>query len=457
MNGFRRKLNRELDRIVRNMPSEFSPAPKKEPGQPEKTPLRRAPWVRWASAVAACAVLLAVILPFALRTGAPVSRTGSVILMEINPAVHILTDENDRVVGVTSANRDGDLLLADSAFSRSLIGKTAGEAAVSVADRAFSMGFIRESGENAVRLSVAGDTKDYAEETETALTESLVAYFCEKGIWIPVLTRTAEAAEFGDGSLSETVAAMAARATTLTEDAAKHIAPEEIGEQYRGARLAFTAEITDYIDQTASGKKALLAELTALNEAILQHEDNPGLLFRDYWSLRDSDKTFTAAFAALMTRMEQKAETYERLYDQALDSYAVFGILSAWYEALDLGQLRESLAAFNRMAETLDRIFDVSFLTNLIGGDDAMEAQIEHAFDSVTEIPATVGEYADSVMTMLIRSAELALEKNRAAYEAPREPLAAADYQAKMRDLEEKYGSLENFWNSFNKTAGAIV
>lgn len=61
MNGFRRKLNRELDRIVRNMPSEFPLHRKKNPGQPEKTPLRRAPWVRWASAVAACAVLLAVI------------------------------------------------------------------------------------------------------------------------------------------------------------------------------------------------------------------------------------------------------------------------------------------------------------------------------------------------------------------------------------------------------------
>ncbi len=456
MNGFRRKLNRELDRIVKNMPSEFA-VKKEDVPKKKEVPFYRAAWVRCVSAVAACAVLLAVILPFAFRKNAPVVKTGSVVLMEINPSVYILTDGDDRVVGVTALNRDGDLLLADSAFTDSLNGKTASDAVVLLADRAFSMGFVKEDGTNAVRLSVAGDTNAYAEETERLLLESLVGYFCKKGIWTPVLTRTTELSEFGSGSASETVAEMAARPTTRTEEIANDVAEEDVKENYRGAFLSFIGEITDYIEQTARGKKTLLAEIAELDDAIKRHEDNPGIIFsRDYWSLCDSGKEYTPAFAALMARMEEKLSLYDRVYGQALSSLS-FDLLSVWYESLDLAELRKDLDSVERIAETLGDFFDVSLLTNLICDDDALEEQIERVVDSVKKIPSSVKEYVDSVMTMLNRSAELAREKNRAVYETAREPISVSDYEEKMRSLEKQYGSLENFWNSFNKTTNEIV
>lgn len=456
MNGFRRKLNRELDRIVKNMPSEFA-VKKEDVPKKKEVPFYRAAWVRCVSAVAACAVLLAVILPFAFRENSPVVKTGSVVLMEINPSVYILTDGDDRVVGVTGLNRDGDLLLADSTFTASLNGKTADDAVVLLADRAFSMGFVKEDGSNAVRLSVAGDTNAYAEDTERLLSESLVGYFCEKGLRTPVLTRTAELSEFGSGSVSETVAEIAARPTTRTEAEANGVSAEDVKENYRSAFLSFIGEITDYIEQTARGKKALLAEIAELDDAIKRHEDNPGLLIsRDYWSLRDSGKKFTPTFAALMDGMEEKLALYERLYGQALSSL-LFDLLSVWYESLDLTELREDLDSVERIAATLGDLFDVSLLTNLICDDDALEEEVERVVNSVKKIPSSVKEYVDSVMTMLSRSAELAREKNRAVYEAVREPITVSDYEEKMRVLEKQYGSLENFWNSFNKTTNEIV
>lgn len=61
MNRFflKRKLNRELGRVVERMPSEFAP---------EEPSARRRPRLRWAALAASCAAL-AVLIPLAVWAG----------------------------------------------------------------------------------------------------------------------------------------------------------------------------------------------------------------------------------------------------------------------------------------------------------------------------------------------------------------------------------------------------
>lgn len=273
MNRFflKRKLNRELGRVVERMPSEFAP---------EEPSARRRPRLRWAALAASCAAL-AVLIPLAVWAGRPaVVKTGSIILMEMNPSVRILTDESDCVTGVYSMNADGDVLLADSAFTLSLGGRPAAEAAVAVADRAFSMGYLGE--DQPMRLTVAGDSPAFAEETGRELEEALVAHFCSKGVFAPVLAGTEELSAFGAGKTAgETVKSALRPAVTLAEDAARNTPASEIESEYRFSFLRYTRAITDYIYDVSSAKRRRMAEIEVAADAVAAHPDNPGQALPD--------------------------------------------------------------------------------------------------------------------------------------------------------------------------------
>ena len=457
MNRFflKRKLNRELGRVVERMPSEFAP---------EEPSARRRPRLRWAALAASCAAL-AVLIPLAVWAGRPaVVKTGSIILMEMNPSVRILTDESDCVTGVYSMNADGDVLLADSAFTLSLAGKPAAEAAVAVADRAFSMGYLGE--DQPMRLTVAGDSPAFAEETGRELEEALVAHFCSKGVFAPVLAGTEELSAFGSGKTAgETVKALSDRAVTLAEDAARNTPVSEIESEYRFSFLRYTRAITDYIYDVSSAKKTALAEIEVAAAAVAAHPDNPGQVLPipialSYWTVKErcDPADFSPAFQQLMARADALILQYETVFLQQLSSSAVFGILNAWYSALDLTALREGLDSFNSMAEKLDEWLDPGLLEPLIGGDEAMETRVNGLFDAcVSAPPDTPQKFAAQSVVMLEREGALAKEGNRADAEREREPIARETYEEKIAAIAEKFGSLENYWNSYNKTPASVV
>lgn len=58
---------------------------------------------------------------------------------------------------------------------------------------------------------------------------------------------------------------------------------------------------------------------------------------------------------------------------------------------------------------------------------------------------------------MLEREGALAKEGNRADAEREREPIARETYEEKIAAIAEKFGSLENYWNSYNKTPASVV
>lgn len=159
---------------------------------------------------------MGILLPVIILLGPFLQNTGGIILMEINPAVRLYTDENGAVTAVYSENTEGDILLSDETFAASLRGIPAADAAEKLAGRAFAAGFVRE-GESAVRFTVAADKNASAEELQNALEESVTAYFCETGLFVPVLGRTAELSAFGEGNAREQAENAQGTPVTVTE------------------------------------------------------------------------------------------------------------------------------------------------------------------------------------------------------------------------------------------------
>lgn len=444
MHGWKKKLDSELDEIVRSMPSEFAPEnpPAAQAQAPKKSGNRRP--FRIAAAATACAVLLAVLLPVLLLLG-PFANTGGVILMEINPAVRLYTDENGAVTAVYSENAEGDILLSDQTFAASLRGIPAADAATKLAERAFAAGFVRE--DSAVRFTVAADKNASAEELQSALESSVTSYFCETGLFVPVLGRTAKLSIFGEGNAREQAEKAQGTPATVTEREAAATDPNDVEESYRDSLLRYTREVTDCVYRTASGKKTALAEIDALNGQITAHDDNE--LSLPYWILAELPNFRPEeSLAALMEQMEQKLAEYEARYGQALDG-VTFLALNSFYEAFDLAALKEGMEDLLALIEYFTDIFDASAFIGILAGDTQMAQAVSALFEGIGTLPETVEGYVESALEMLRRETALALYENRAETEKDRPALSYEEYRQKMQRLSDKFENFEDFWNSF--------
>lgn len=440
MHGWKKKLDRELDGFVRNMPSEFAPAGQE--AAPAKSGNRRT--FRIVAAATACTLLLAVLLPVLLVL-APFANTGGVILMEINPAVRLYTDENGAVTAVYSENAEGDILLSDETFAASLRGIPAADAAEKLAGRALAAGFVHE--DSAVRFTVAADKNSSAEELRSALESSVSSYFCGKGLFVPVLGRTAELSAFGEGNAREQAENARGTPVTVTEREAAATEPGDVEESYRDSLLRYTREVTDCVYRTARGKKAALAEIDKLNEDIVAHADNE--YHRSYWFLAELPNFLpTESLAALMERMEQKLADYEARYGQTLDGMT-FWALHSFYKSFDLAALKEGMDDLLSLIEYFTDIFDPSVFINIIAGDDALAQAVTALFDGIGTLPETVEGYVESALEMLRRETAMALFENRAEAEKQRPALSYEEYRQKMQELADGFENFEDFWNSF--------
>lgn len=158
-----------------------------------------------------------------------------------------------------------------------------------------------------------------------------------------------------------------------------------------------------------------------------------------------------------MARADTLILQYETVFLQQLSSSAVFGILNAWYSALDLTALREGLDSFNSMAEKLDEWLDPGLLEPLIGGDEAMETRVNGLFDAcVSAPPDTPQKFAAQSVVMLEREGALAKRATAPMPSGNASRSRAKPTKKNSRD-RGKFGSLENYWNSYNKTSASVV
>ncbi|MBQ8404265.1 MAG: hypothetical protein IJX55_07585 [Clostridia bacterium] len=100
------------------------------------------------------------------------------ITVDINPSVELMVDDQNKVISATALNDDGSILIAGEA----LVGMEAEDAAELIVSLATETGYIvkdeAEASENAVKISVSGDSK-YAEQLRKK-TETKISDFMEK-------------------------------------------------------------------------------------------------------------------------------------------------------------------------------------------------------------------------------------------------------------------------------------
>ena len=364
------------------------------------------------------AVLMLLSAPLLLVScfGEAKPEVGTVTRMtvDINPSVEFMVDDQNKVVSVTAMNDDAAILIVGENF----VGKTPEEAVELMLTVAKDTGYLVEgnveASENAVKISVSGDTK-YAEQlladVEKTTTEALaslnisgtvekVAALGTEALRSLALTTTvyteAELATMNDARLYTVIAeGRAESAKLLTEEmrsayyAAKEheisfAESEEVAKvieslggfyaivhsSYKSALDSYSAAITQLdtlrYDLLISPESEYQRSLVALREAKVEL-----LKQRSYTAtLEINGEAYASASATL--------QLDEQAYNNALAAYEAIGVqANASIDAMLLS-LKQAETALKTLETTL---FDENIKAKLAEKAGEMEANINAAKD----------------------------------------------------------------------------
>ena len=181
--SFKKRWERELSSTLPSLDEKTKnmPIPRSDTVAPRKRTLLNLPRIPMISAAVTALLIVALIPVLLLGTrggsggggndGDDVFFGKSMITLEINPSITLITDENGIVTGLKSANSDGDLMVASADFSDRVIGKTIGEATLEFISEAHALGFTNDVTEVKITTYEGVDNKATAESLERYIKE----------------------------------------------------------------------------------------------------------------------------------------------------------------------------------------------------------------------------------------------------------------------------------------------
>lgn len=375
---------------------------------------------------------------------------GYVFTYEINPAVAFITDKDGKVISVKALNKDADVVLCDENILVKLHNVPIADAVVAFTDEAARLGYLDvEAEENAVRLSGAdGESKIFA-----AAADSLRGYFRENGIFAAVVEDSVTVKElskrvgFDDiNDLTGIINAVKSLPIYFGERKVDTASPEELAALYDDYILGgqflelMRGELLDNAKAIIANAQ-LIARISVLNYNIMMHEDNPFSPFpADYWAVKKyPNAVYGDEFSALISEMDTLLDEYATEFGIALNSLSDLTSAAEAYASLaniDFYELFSSITKedFSALAERF-----VSMLDNIGNNVDALKTLLNKS--------QTPEEYKTQMKTVLGELFDYREKVYLKIYNEERTELSQSEYESFISNIEQKYGSLENFWN----------
>lgn len=438
----------DLGRLVPPLSPELEDAPLPSRGRADR--VSRVPRVLAAVAAAICVMTAAAVPAVSYAVQKPADC--SVITVDINPSLRLTADGGNIVTGVFSADEDGDIILADGDFVSSLIGTDAAQAVAMLTRRAFYTGYITDG--SVISIKTANDSAARSQKLALTLSEAAGEFLRSEGVYAAALAKpcspAALARELGfDADGGRALAGLVGALPTLVLDSEISGTDEaSVAESYAEAFADFAASATASLYELLCGKQSALSEIDSLNEQIKSHPDNPELLFKDYWSVRDSGSV-SEELCGTIAEMESALERYRAAYGQSIDNAAELSILwDHWYKLLDTEKLYSECMAlideFGSLASQLGSMFDTlagalaDRLCALAAGDSGLSDTIARTMDSLVSLPVTAAEYARKAYDMLKGKAAMRVSVAAAYCSQAREEINSEDYISYLISVAEK-------------------
>lgn len=455
MKSFKNQLNKELDSIVSPSLSEhvFRVPIASLHQQKEK---RRMIWIPCAISMALCSILVGSYL--ILKTPSTPKNQNSVLLtLEINPKVSFLSDDDGNTIKISSLNKDADVVLADESFYQSLLNQPLESSLESFVDQAAKLGYLNlnENG-NAIRVSTYSS---YESEMNEKISSSLQQYFIEQGSYTFVVMDHLDIEKFCEElNLSSSIKFEDLRTqfskmntyftqkevSTLQEDQLKKYYEDEF--LYQPIKDSLYDIINEKLDKIQENA-IFVQSLVDLNDKIMDHPDNPMLLFKDYWNVKNlsNAQDYTIEFKNLMDEMSEQLQRYADTYRYGISISSKIELTSIadHYQSIPFEQIVEILNDFSDYNFNLfiEPILDI--LNDI--GEDVSEIR------KLITLPNSLEDYFDKVfLSLQLQSDKLKLHFQDL-YNQTRETLSEKDYFAYQEEVLQQYGSLNEYWNNIKK------
>ncbi|MBE7061643.1 MAG: hypothetical protein E7382_03815 [Clostridiales bacterium] len=191
MGKFKRRWEKELDSLTYSLDREFLPEEKSNISIEKKTPFyKRKKFISVGALSFALTLILTFVLTFSLVQP---KRHESAFVVEINPAVVFVLNEDGEVSSLTAINSDADVIVSLKETEEKVIGKNADDALKNYVDIVMQYGFINQ--ENGATVRISTDDKDLKVD---GLCDTVKDFLCEKGIMNVVFGKNLSTDDFCD-------------------------------------------------------------------------------------------------------------------------------------------------------------------------------------------------------------------------------------------------------------------
>ncbi len=464
MKNWKKRWENELENITPAMSEELKNEPISVAQEAKNRPLvstdAELPWYKklfstpkriaaFASACGVCALTLGLSLAFGLQpnnNGGGVTAAGAVSV-QINPEVVFSVDEDGNVSAVAAMNTDADVILSDSARVAKMQGKPVADAVKTFVDYAARLGYLDLNTPDAVRVTSCTDG-----DTAEIIGACLQDYFCEKGAYIVVVEESVSVQEFAEHvglpvdtsleMLTENLQSFTAPYFTRYAESQTDKTFEDLYyEQVEKSELenSFKALLEEHVEKIRKHIADVQA-ISAQEQAIRMHADNPIWILGDYWTVKNrcNAEDFTAEFATCMAEMESLLTAYEKDYGKKIVSALDFQKVVDDCNAMPLETLTELLANFTAELFAGNYMYIQQIFQNI--GVDA-----ESLF-RLYEAPEGIEEYLEKMSEFVVIRYQELEARGKETYEKARTELSVTDYGKHIVSLIEEYGSLQAYW-----------
>lgn len=487
----KRMLEDELESIAPRMSDKVADAPIGVPSEKSdgkrvarragtRRPAMRVVTISAIAAVLVIAIVLAVVIPPVLAPSG--GAEPGYVLMNINPEVGFVFDEEGKVTAVKAGNPDADALLSDAAFRRSLIGKDVSTAAAEVADKALALGYIEGdvTSPDAVKLTVVGGDDSAAEE----IGEAVRSAFVGSGAACLVVTETADkqllAVKYGveDGALEDMLAEIQSTADMFFERTSQTLSSvTELVQAYADYVAKYLKNSVRTLGAEANAVYTLLNRLDAVNDEIAALATDmvrdPFGLFgpSDCWDVYDyleehPDYEMSAELTQKMDEAESILASLQTFgctpsngTEASVLTTAIGWVVDIYDQYGDdiCAEIDNAQSAVSEIVAEVNRwyAFAENTVADIIGEASDKLPTVLTEFGNVLGIVAdfageaitSVQDFAEQTITVIDAAYE-ELEQLGTALDISREKISASEYSDLESAIEEQYGSLSAWYQT---------
>ena len=399
-----------------------------------------------------CAVLSVIVIAIALVPvlslldkdsggGGGSGVVGGVIFVDVNPRVMFLTDKNGNVTSLKSANEDADVILASADWANAAVGLPIGEAVKSFVEETARLGYLDLQG-GAVKIASYGDSSERISSLARAGIESFLK---SEGIYAAVAEVAIVAEMFdeyfgAENSASDISESLAALPYLYSERGISELSEERLAQKYENEVIS--GRLKDILGKKLSASMDLISgtafsllDISILNEQIRAHDDNPTLFgLGDYFAIVESGHEVSAELSELLSEMKKKLDALYSVHEIKIESTTDLVLALAKYEPISEGNIEDFLGG-----DFLDNIDEISEILSSAGVDT-------ENISSLREIPTSASAFIEKYKTAVSDEYELLKDKHELEYNAEREAISNADYNAFISNIISEHGSLESYY-----------